>query len=875
MKNFTQQTKHLPLFPGIKAFSLLAFLFFCGLNLQASTVAFSCANNGGDADNDGICDDKDNCDQYNPEQADYDLDGIGDLCDTSHDCDGITSIKRVKNLASACSGADGRIIWIEGAYCKEIGDLYFVEYDNGTATLKGSVKEVDGGNVATVDITFTGKTNNGKPYEDCATLDYTNDWYYYENFFGTIGGYSVTPNPDHNFQVGIGANVKNDAYGASGWFHIDGKRADFNFELSEALTCQPAGPPCDDVLVHWNLDDCLAYSDAYSYDEFTPGYPSACPNVSATNVYRDNASSYYHSCLDGQSGKAMCISGTYVDYVPNSSVHKLKFSTTLEANTTLSGLTFYQKSESTILNIGQTNEVANNYLKKYSVRVKINGSIVFESNNNSTSQSGWSLASLDFSGVPELTFTETTTVDFELLGYKPANNGASMRAWELDEIKILGCCAAPITGSIGDFVWEDKDADGVQDDTEPGIPGVFVFLEDEFGNDVPGVMYQVTGPNGEYSFDNLPLGKYVVKFATPSGFVLTDQNKGGDDDKDSDASILDGKSEVIMLTETNPDVTNIDAGYGVPIKLTGYVWVDENQDGFQDDTELPKEGVRVFLIDAGDDMLAGTADDTQVGFVFTDGAGIYTFHNVQPGKYYINFDLSPLVDLYVFTEPDFVADDFKDSDADVVTGDSPVFMLNAFSPSSGVDAGIILASNLPVELISFGAKKSNCFTALNWATSVELDFSHFEVEHSTDGKNYKRINTTRAQGGSGIQHYYYTDKNTAATNYYRLKMIDLDGSYEYSDALNINHDCNSTFGLSIFPNPVNKYDGEVSVKFFSEVEATSIHIVDAMGRIVRSQEFQVSLEWNVENLDVSDLQSGLYYIMIDGNRNAARFMIAE
>ena len=144
----------------------------------------------------------------------------------------------VKNLSSACSGGDDRVIWIEGAYCREIGDLYFIEFTDGTAKLKGNVQEVNGGNISFIDVDFTGRTNNGEVFEDCSSVSQSDDWYYYESFSGTIDNFELVGRDGHNFQVGFGANAKNDNFGASGWFLLDnGWRGDFNFEFSEPIAC--------------------------------------------------------------------------------------------------------------------------------------------------------------------------------------------------------------------------------------------------------------------------------------------------------------------------------------------------------------------------------------------------------------------------------------------------------------------------------------------------------------------------------------------------------------------------------------------------------------------------------------------------------------
>ncbi|MBK9151776.1 MAG: hypothetical protein IPM26_12625 [Saprospiraceae bacterium] len=107
--------------------------------------------------------------------------------------------------------------------------------------------------------------------------------------------------------------------------------------------------------------------------------------------------------------------------------------------------------------------------------------------------------------------------------------------------------------SLGDFVWEDKNGNGIQDAGEPGIAGVVVMLEDGGGNpatDINGnvVASVVTNASGQYGFTNLKPGVgYVVKFTKPAGYEATAKDQGGDDTKDSDADVVTGKAPVVVL----------------------------------------------------------------------------------------------------------------------------------------------------------------------------------------------------------------------------------------------------------------------------------------------------------------------------------------
>ena len=107
---------------------------------------------------------------------------------------------------------------------------------------------------------------------------------------------------------------------------------------------------------------------------------------------------------------------------------------------------------------------------------------------------------------------------------------------------------------------------------------------------------------------------------------------------------------------------------------------------------------------------------------------------------------------------------------------------------------------LPVELTYFAASKYNQKVMLEWETALELNSSHFIVERSTDGINYIPVGELSAAGESyEIQSYSFIDQNPLHENYYRLKQVDFDGSYEYSDIVMAIVDQVQNDKLSVFP----------------------------------------------------------------------------
>ena len=111
-------------------------------------------------------------------------------------------------------------------------------------------------------------------------------------------------------------------------------------------------------------------------------------------------------------------------------------------------------------------------------------------------------------------------------------------------------------GSIGDFVWNDLDKDGIQDTGEPGKTNVRVILMDDVGNEIASTF---TNANGEYLFNNIPPDKYFVKIEANANTVISPKDAGNDDNVDSDVNPNTGISDLIMLA-SGENIRNLDIG---------------------------------------------------------------------------------------------------------------------------------------------------------------------------------------------------------------------------------------------------------------------------------------------------------------------------
>jgi hypothetical protein len=250
--------------------------------------------------------------------------------------------------------------------------------------------------------------------------------------------------------------------------------------------------------------------------------------------------------------------------------------------------------------------------------------------------------------------------------------------------------------SLGDFVWEDKNGNGIQDAGEVGIDGVNVTLTGAGADGILGTADDTTAitttdANGLYSFTGLTPGVgYQVTFSKPTGYNFITQDTGGNDTLDSDANVTTGKSQVVTLS-SGENNTTIDAGLFRPASIGDFVWEDKNGNGVQDAGEGGIAGVEVNLTGAGADGVIGTADDT-TAITTTDANGLYSFTGLTPGVgYQVTFS-KPTG--YNFTTQDAGGNDALDSDANVTTGKSQVVTLSSGENNTTIDAGLFRPASI-------------------------------------------------------------------------------------------------------------------------------------------------------------------------------------
>ena len=225
------------------------------------------------------------------------------------------------------------------------------------------------------------------------------------------------------------------------------------------------------------------------------------------------------------------------------------------------------------------------------------------------------------------------------------------------------------TVRLGDRVWLDRDADGRQDEGEPGAPGVTVNLyrQGQSCTDRP-LGTTVTNQNGNYQFANLAPGNYFVCFdltTVPPGFTPTTANNQTDDGVDSDP---DSSGRTVPTGNLTAGQINMTLDMGListgNVTIGNYVWFDDNINGLQDTNEAGVTGVNVRLYRNG--QTCGV--DMPLAVTTTNSAGAYLFTGLPAGSYFVCFDLTTLPASYAATTQNVGGDDTLDSDANVTTG---------------------------------------------------------------------------------------------------------------------------------------------------------------------------------------------------------------
>jgi uncharacterized delta-60 repeat protein len=167
---------------------------------------------------------------------------------------------------------------------------------------------------------------------------------------------------------------------------------------------------------------------------------------------------------------------------------------------------------------------------------------------------------------------------------------------------------------------------------------------------------------------------------------------------------------------------------------------------------------------------------------------------------------------------------------------------------------------LPVSIASFSATKKQGSVEVNWQTAGELNIASYEVQRSSDGRNFITVGKLQASASSLSGKYSFTDsKPLKAVSFYRLKIVHVDQSLTYSRIVAITMN-SASVGLQSFPNPVST---TVNLQFTLPEGEVILQLIDVSGRLLKKEQLWSDGNTMSTSLDMSGQKKGLYMLRIN------------
>lgn len=293
----------------------------------------------------------------------------------------------------------------------------------------------------------------------------------------------------------------------------------------------------------------------------------------------------------------------------------------------------------------------------YAVKFEIPGSYAFTPPNN------LNMDVINSGSLIEPDYTSSLNTESGFTDYHSLTSG---------EVDMTYDAAIFIPVSVSGITWHDLNANGIIDKGEPGLEGSTIVLYNDDGDVID---TQITGPDGTYSFENLPPDGYYSYIMPPSPEYLL--SPSGSD------SVFDPTQymsyPVTLLSGESEDGAN--AGMYRLASVSDWVWNDSLANGIQDADEVFFDGpVTINLYDSNGDLIVTKQ---------TDDTGSYNFDGIVPGDYEIEFILE---EGNYFTIQNAGGDDTKDSDVNPSTGKTTFTVVSG--EEAHIAAGVMILASV-------------------------------------------------------------------------------------------------------------------------------------------------------------------------------------
>lgn len=422
------------------------------------------------------------------------------------------------------------------------------------------------------------------------------------------------------------------------------------------------------------------------------------------------------------------------------------------------------------------------------------------------------------------------------------------------------------SGSLEGFVWVDQTFNGQQDPGEKPMSGLTIRLFDDATNSP--VVNTVSDANGKYLFKNIPPGTYRVRATNrPLGHEYTFQDVGADA---SDSDITPSGDAGTVVISCFSETAGPDIGFQPTATVNGLTFSDINQDGLfgAPDTTIGKVYINLY-----------NASNVRLRTYYTYLDGQYSFENLAPNTTY-SLEFMELPGRNFTTQNG--GNDAVDSDVD--PSNSRITFVTPFAAgqlSLNNSAGYLPPPPFPIELLSFKASLVGEDGWLQWVTNTEVNSSHFIIERSLDrGMSFGQIGVVDAAGNSiEKKEYQFPDYNVTGISeevvFYRLKMMDIDGSFKYSNTVQLRlNEKEIPIYTTAYPNPVSDML-RIDCQFYN-VKWADIQISNSLGQVIFSNTLRGVADgpYSVQ-VDTHTWASGIYHVNIYSDKPGVTFKIIK
>ncbi len=179
---------------------------------------------------------------------------------------------------------------------------------------------------------------------------------------------------------------------------------------------------------------------------------------------------------------------------------------------------------------------------------------------------------------------------------------------------------------------------------------------------------------------------------------------------------------------------------------------------------------------------------------------------------------------------------------------------------------------LPVQLISFDGYQQNTNDILHWETATEVHTSHFVIEHSTNAQQFFELGMVTAKG-SDSKYSFTNKKPVTGNNFYRLKIVDEDGKYTYSNIVLLKRISANAF-INLYPSPANNIL-HIDVASFEQNTKMGLEIYNMQAQKIVHKE--ITKQENIIDIDIQNFAAGNYvlYFTTSKEKTTIKFSVVK